>query len=182
MPPENGQASVPRLHHAGAAGVDTLYKRTGAADPDGERHPPAARPGSPSGQSGTCALDWRSDGQPLIVGSVRSFIKPLAFLFVAAQLLLAVPVVASASAAAEGPPCHEMGDMGASPESASDRQPCCPDGMDMSNCLASCAMGAAVAAHVPVLLIKAERIEAQSLPPASIAVASPPPLKPPPIV
>jgi hypothetical protein len=113
---------------------------------------------------------------------VQSFIKPLAFLFVAAQLLLAVPVMASVSAAPGGPPCHEMGDMGASPESASDQHPCCPDGTDMSNCLASCAMGAAVAAHIPVLLIKAARIEPRSLPPAFTAVASPPPLKPPPIV
>lgn len=113
---------------------------------------------------------------------MQRLIQPLAFLFLAAQLLLAVPAMASAPAAQGNPPCHEMGGMGTSTDTAPDKHPCCPDGMDMSNCLASCAMGAAASAHIPVLQITAVRVEAQVLPPAFIAVTSPPPLKPPPII
>lgn len=113
---------------------------------------------------------------------MQRLIQPLAFLFLAAQLLLSVPVMASVPAAQDDPPCHEMSGMGSSTDTAPDKHPCCPDGMDMSNCLASCAMGAAVSTHIPVLQITAALIEAQVTPPAFIAVASPPPLKPPPII
>ena len=110
---------------------------------------------------------------------MRRLARPLAFLLITAQLLLAVPAVASAHvnrAAAEEMPCAGM-------EMSDDHHcPCCPDGVDsMSDCLASCLLGFAATPVISVAHI-ATTPDAPFIEPARLAeTASDPPLKPPPI-
>jgi len=111
----------------------------------------------------------------------KSIVKPLAFLLVAAQLLLAVPAMALAQstwATADSNPCDEM--MGST---TSDECPCCPDGADsMKDCLASCTLAAVASSDVPLPARPvASSLRVEGLPSAPLLSAADPPLKPPPI-
>jgi hypothetical protein len=107
--------------------------------------------------------------------------KPLVFLLVAAQLLLAVPAIAfaqSTSATAESSPCDEM--MGSTTH---DECPCCPDGADsMKDCLASCTLAAVAISDAPIPARLSEPpLRVDGSPSAPLASFADPPLKPPPI-
>jgi hypothetical protein len=110
----------------------------------------------------------------------RKFAKPLAFLVVAAQLLLAVPAMAFAPVAFATPaemPCDGM------PTPASDEPcPCCPDGAtSMTDCLVTCMFSAVTAPTIvftPAVSTPAEAIVDL---PYTAETLSDPPLKPPPI-
>jgi hypothetical protein len=78
------------------------------------------------------------------VQPVRSFSKTLIYVLIAAQLLLALPAMASAqtgASAAHEMPCDEM------PMPAGDDPcPCCPDGANsMTDCLVACTLAATAA-------------------------------------
>ena len=108
-------------------------------------------------------------------GDVRRHARSIAFLIAAAQLLLAVPAIATASVAAA--PCAGM------TESHNDSCPCCPDGVEsMKDCLATCTLFAAVPVVVVVsqASISADPVEATFG--HFLSTAAPPPLKPPPII
>jgi hypothetical protein len=116
---------------------------------------------------------------------VNRFNRPLAFLLIAAQLLLAMPafsasVVASAASPAtqSEPPCHGMSGR-TSPDDPG--TPSCCDSSSMQTCLAYCTLGAAMVMNSSLPTSPAARINAQPAPAAFVAAASPPPLKPPPI-
>jgi hypothetical protein len=105
----------------------------------------------------------------------KSLVKPLIYVLVAAQLMLAVPAMGSSST-----PCEQMGMAAAS---TVDHCPCCPDGaQSMKECLATCTLAVAalpgmqVSSHSSAPSV---RVDAPlSAPPDSL---SEPPLKPPPI-
>jgi hypothetical protein len=96
-------------------------------------------------------------------------------LLIAAQLLLAVPAMASVPAASpsqdmahDGSACHEM--------------PCCPDGAEsMADCLASCTLIAAVAPDISPVHVPTRTADMFVAPSSAVASLSEPPLKPPPI-
>jgi hypothetical protein len=109
--------------------------------------------------------------------AVRSLTRPLAFLYIVVQLLLAMPAGAVASPGAAQTPCEHMA--GAP---AGDHCPCCPDGVSsMKDCLASCTLAATVSVSLPLVPVAPAR--SQSLPAAASATpcTAEPPLKPPPI-
>jgi hypothetical protein len=117
---------------------------------------------------------------------VHRFNRPLAFLLIAAQLLLAMPafsasVVASAASAAtqSQPPCHGLSGRASADDPA---EPSCCDSSSMQTCLASCTLGAAMVMSIPLRTSPAVRVDAQPAPTKFIATASAPPLKPPPIL
>jgi len=105
----------------------------------------------------------------------KRMLKPLVYVLVAAQLLLAVPAMSantfSGAASSHSAPCD------------ADPCPCCPDGAaSMKDCLASCTLAAVAAFTTPVLLhaaVPAPRVDAT--PSAPLHSLSDPPLKPPPI-
>ena len=102
--------------------------------------------------------------------------KPLAFLFLAMQLLLAIPASASTQGTQQSA-CAAMPGM-----HANDHCPCCPDGVSsLKDCLASCTLAATMAA-VP-LTIAVVRSHDVVIPASSTLTtwAADPPLKPPPI-
>ena len=110
----------------------------------------------------------------------RKFAKPLTLLVIAAQLLLAVPAMASVPGASQTSatmPCDDM-----PMPTGDDPCPCCPDGAtSMTDCLVSCLLAAATA---PTILLK----QVGSVPtdsfidlPYAAHTLSDPPLKPPPI-
>src|SRR5688572_14884014 len=111
---------------------------------------------------------------------VRSLSKPLIYVLIAAQLLLALPAMASAQtggAAAHEMPCDEM------PMPAGDGPcPCCPDGMNsMTDCLVVCTLAATAAPSITIA-----HATAAVAPPfvdcfLSFDTPSDPPIKPPPI-
>jgi hypothetical protein len=111
---------------------------------------------------------------------VRSLSKPLIYVLIAAQLLLALPAMASAqtgAAAGHEMPCDEM------PMPAGDDPcPCCPDGTNsMTDCLVACTLAATAA---PTILIpQAAAMAAQRIVeiPSYFDTLSDPPIKPPPI-
>lgn len=111
----------------------------------------------------------------------KRLLKPLVYLVVAAQLLLAVPAMAVAqgvSAESTSMPCDEMPGMG-----EGDDCPCCPDGVDsMKDCLVSCMLAAVATpnAGIPSRAI-APALRVESAPFVPRASLSDPPLKPPPI-
>jgi hypothetical protein len=120
-----------------------------------------------------------------MVGTVRKrLFKPLVYLLVAAQLLLAVPAMATtiafsagASSASASVPCDQM-----TPSDHSDECPCCPvGGMSMASCLASCAVAAAMPARDICIRVSALASRVEALPSIRFASLSSPPLKPPPI-
>jgi hypothetical protein len=114
-----------------------------------------------------------------IVCRLRSLVKTLSFLYLAVQLLLAVP--AGAAAAPMGThqaPCGQMAGVPAHDHHC----PCCPDGASsMKDCLASCTLSA----MMPISSLPVPDLPRQ----ANVAWArvfttpwvSEPPLKPPPI-
>jgi hypothetical protein len=105
--------------------------------------------------------------------TVRRILKPLAFLFVAAQLLLAVPAVAAASVPSATSYCEG----GASHP---DKCPCCP-GESMKDCLTACTVIAAMPASLSLPVFSPAHGSASSPEPFFAAISSDPPLKPPPI-
>jgi hypothetical protein len=110
----------------------------------------------------------------------RKFATPLAFVVIAAHLLLAVPAMASAPAA--GPATAEMHCDGMDMSGGDHPCPCCPDGAgSMTDCLVSCLLAAATTPTI--LTMQVESISTEScveLPHAAQAFSDPP-LKPPPI-
>ena len=110
---------------------------------------------------------------------MRRLAKPWVLLLAAAQLLLAVPAMASAlvsQAAAVEMPCAGM------QMSGDHHCPCCPDGVDsMSDCLAACLLGVAAAPALSVGLPATSPVVAFVEPARLADTASDPPLKPPPI-
>jgi hypothetical protein len=114
---------------------------------------------------------------------MRRLAKPVAFLVITAQILLAVPAIAAASVSTagatempcDGMPMHEAMD-------GDDPCPCCPDGASsMTDCLVSC-MLAAVAAPA---ITSAHFVTSHAPPYVEIPFTgdsfSSPPIKPPPI-
>ena len=109
----------------------------------------------------------------------RRLARPLAFLVIAAQLLLAVPAMANATvsaAAATEMHCDHMKAHGDAP------CPCCPDGVDSTAaCLAACSAAFGITASVSVSQVRADS------PRVSLPIVTAhsrvfdPPLKPPPI-
>jgi hypothetical protein len=95
----------------------------------------------------------------------NKFLKPLVYLLIAAQLLLAVPA------------------MGALSATDADACPCCPAGADsMNDCLASCTLSAVALQNAQVLAhVSASSMRLEALPSAPPASLAEPPLKPPPI-
>jgi len=108
-------------------------------------------------------------------------LRPLVYVLVAAQLLLSAPVV---NAFAAGEPASAMAAACAGEMMHADHAgkcPCCPDGMSMSACLATCATAAAIA---PVLLVTTVSVVTTLIadaPVAALVSLAAPPLKPPPI-
>jgi hypothetical protein len=120
---------------------------------------------------------------------VNRITRPLVYLLITAQLLLAVPAfAASAIASARSvatlhadAPCHGMPAQVAVDDS--DKPPCCSgDAASMQDCLASCTLGAAMVMNISIAAPSAARIHAQPALPTFVALASAPPLKPPPII
>jgi hypothetical protein len=106
----------------------------------------------------------------------KSLIKPLVYLLVAAQLLLAVPAIAVA-------PVDSVACDHTAMASGGDECPCCPDGAhSMSSCLVSCSVGAAsMPTHQFAARVLAPSVRVASAPVAPFNSLSDPPLKPPPI-
>ena len=110
---------------------------------------------------------------------VRKLAKPVIWLLLAAQLLLAVPAVAMSQVATHvgaDMPCDGM------PMGDGDHCPCCPEGVDsMKDCLASCMLGAAAPpAEWKVHVVAPPRL-GFSEPGSTAGTATDPPLNPPPI-
>jgi hypothetical protein len=114
--------------------------------------------------------------EPSYLVRVRSLVKPLAFLFLAMQLLLAMPAGASASESPSGA-CATMAGV-----HADGHCPCCPDGVStLKDCLASCTLAATMTSfHVTVPVVRSHAAVIP-LPVTPAAWAADPPLKPPPI-
>lgn len=111
----------------------------------------------------------------------RKFAKPLTFLVIAAQLLLAMPATASAPAAA-APASAEMPCDGMPMPTGDDPCPCCPDGAtSMTDCLVSCLLTAATAPTIHFMQSGPILTEAFVDLPFAVHTLSDPPLKPPPI-
>jgi len=101
------------------------------------------------------------------------------YLVVAAQLLLAVPAMASASvaAAAESAACGAM-----APDDHGDHCLCCPDGVTtMTDCLASCTLAAAIPAAWVVSDPVSIPVAPTPEPPTLTSHFDDPPPEPPPI-
>ena len=102
--------------------------------------------------------------------------KPLAFLFLATQWLLAIPAGASTHETHKTA-CAAMPGM-----QADDHCPCCPDGASsLKDCLASCTLAATIPAvqfSIPVVRSHDVVTPVSTTP---TAWAADPPLKPPPI-
>lgn len=115
-----------------------------------------------------------------MVRAVRRLTKPLTCLLIAAQLLLAVPAMATASVASASSsqtPCDGMPMPG-----GDDHCPCCPDGVNsMKGCLASCLLAAIVTPAIVILQIDSLPAEPFADIPHTLNAFSDPPLKPPPI-
>jgi hypothetical protein len=112
----------------------------------------------------------------------KNLLKPLVYLVVIAQLLLAVPAMAfsgGSSANSGSAPCDQMG-MAA--VSNTDHCPCCPDGANsMKDCLVSCTL-AAVAPNVHgTARVSTPVLRVDAIPFAPLVSLADPPLKPPPI-
>jgi len=129
---------------------------------------------------------WKTHPQGPILGSVHRIAKrlarPLAFVLIAAQLLLAVPAMAHAqvtAGAATQSHCQGM-DMGM--DNDSDQCPCCPDGANsMSDCLTSCTLIAAIVPTLQFDSVPAPTAQVYLEPARLTPTFSEPPLKPPPI-
>jgi hypothetical protein len=109
----------------------------------------------------------------------KRLFKPLVYLLVAAQLLLAVPAMAhSQTQSGTSAPCDQVAHMAATQEC-----PCCPDGsMSMSDCLVSCTLASATApVRLDQIRVSAPALRVEAMPAIAYASHSAPPLKPPPI-
>jgi hypothetical protein len=106
----------------------------------------------------------------------KSLLKPLVYVLVAAQLLLAVPAMAATITFAQGAP--------SSAATSGDQCPCCPDGADsMKDCLASCTLAAAALPDTQApARMSAPHLRVDAAPAAPLVPLSDPPLKPPPII
>jgi hypothetical protein len=107
--------------------------------------------------------------------------KPVALLFIAAQLLLVFPAVSTAQAPAAAGDTHVPCDqMGGAPHH--DGCPCCPDGTSsMKDCLAMCSLAAALTPSVLVVPVTPSHSAALVEFADHLTTLSDPPLKPPPI-
>jgi len=125
--------------------------------------------------------DWQSHVRKSMFGPVKTrLLRPLLYVLVAAQLLLSAPVVTALAASAPASttaPC--AGEMPASGETG--KCPCCPDGVSMSACLATCT-AAAVTPTAQVATVSAVATVIAEAPVAALVSLADPPLKPPPIV
>lgn len=110
----------------------------------------------------------------------RKFAKPLTFLVITAQLLLAVPAMAGlsfAAAASAEVPCDDM-----PLHAGDDACPCCPDdASSMTDCLVSCLLSAVAAPSISLVPARSDSAEAFVTPPIAAPAPNDPPLKPPPI-
>lgn len=120
---------------------------------------------------------WRPVVDRRIVCRVRSLGKPLAFLLLATQLLLAMPVGASSASGTQSGACATMAE-----SHADGHCPCCPDGVStLKDCLAACTLAATMTSfHVTVPVVRSHDA-VMPLPGIPAAWAADPPLKPPPI-
>jgi len=110
----------------------------------------------------------------------RKFAKPLAFVVIAAHLLLAVPAMASAPAA--GPATAEMPCDSMNISDGDHPCPCCPDGAgSMTDCLVSCLLAAATTPTILTTQVASIPTDSFAELPHATNVFSDPPLKPPPI-
>lgn len=108
--------------------------------------------------------------------------RPLVYVLVAAQLLLSAPVV-NAFAASE--PARAMSAAcaaGMQVPGTADKCACCPDGVSMSACLATCSAAAAIATTVRAMTVSIVAGVIADKPVATLVSLADPPLKPPPIV
>lgn len=126
---------------------------------------------------------WRSDASKTMFAAVKTrLLRPLVYVLVAAQLLLSAPVVTAFSAnepdRAMTTPC--TGEM-PEPDDAG-KCPCCPDGVSMSACLATCTSAAAVTPTSQVTTASVVASAIADAPVTALVSHSDPPLKPPPIV
>jgi hypothetical protein len=106
--------------------------------------------------------------------------RPFVYLLVAAQLLLSVPVTAASAAGKSDhatAPC--AGEMTHADDSS--KCPCCPDGVSMDACLATCVASVAVAPAMHAIATPAQADLIAVAPIANHARFADPPLKPPPI-
>ena len=110
---------------------------------------------------------------------VRPLVKPLVFLYLVTQLLLAIPAGAAASAPVHSPQgsCAHM-----SSAPAHERCPCCPDGAgSMKDCLAACTLAATMTAPQITVPVVHSRQAVFPILTLDAAWTADPPLKPPPI-
>lgn len=111
----------------------------------------------------------------------RRFLRRLAFLLIAAQLLWSAPVASAYAAIASGPDgahCAEM--MAADP---ADPCPCCPDAeMGVAACLSACTASVGMLATFTLPPVRSRYAIADVLPLVHRVDLADPPLKPPPIV
>jgi hypothetical protein len=123
---------------------------------------------------------WSSELSEPILAAVHRILLTVLSLFIAAQLLLAVPAGAGAMSGASSAAAH-CADMH---EASGEKHcPCCPDGADsMSDCMSACIAAAALPASLPVFAV--DRLDEFVRRPSFDFVTSlaDPPLKPPPIV
>jgi hypothetical protein len=131
-------------------------------------------------ENGNTVRYWRSDcAAPMFSPVRRHLFKPLVYLLVAAQLLLAVPAMAySRAQSGTSAPCDQMTHMADTQEC-----PCCPDGgMSMSDCLVSCTLASAAApVRIDQVRVAAPAQRVDAMPSDAYTSYSAPPLKPPPI-
>jgi len=124
-----------------------------------------------------------SSGRPFVIPEepsylvrVQSLVKSLVFLFLAMQLLLAMPAGASTQGTPKSP-CAAMAGM-----QADGHCPCCPDGVStLKDCLAACTLAATMTtAHLAIPVVRSHDAVI-SRPSAPATWGSDPPLKPPPL-
>jgi hypothetical protein len=112
----------------------------------------------------------------------QRFARPLAFILIAAQLLLAVPAEAVAAAQSHASVtsqthCESMGSA-----DQDDHCPCCPDDADsMNDCLTTCNLVVAIAPSLHFDHVPAPAAQTYLEPTRLTPALSEPPLKPPPI-
>jgi hypothetical protein len=109
----------------------------------------------------------------------RHLFRPVAFVLIAAQLLLSAPMVNALPSAGSGEmPCAE--------QMSGDRHipdcPCCPDGVkSLAGCLTACMPAAAIAPSALIVGASTSPVESSGAVIAPVVYLADPPLKPPPI-
>lgn len=108
---------------------------------------------------------------------VRSLVKSLAFLFLATQLLLAMPAGATSASGKPAGACATMPGV-----QADGHCPCCPDGVStLKDCLAACTLAAAMTSSAIIVPVVRSHADVIPLPVTPGPSAADPPIKPPPI-